>query len=341
VAEAVAAVAAAMAVGVGAALAAAVAVAAGANLGDAIMNPNRQLSRSRFSAWGRVIATVLVLLTWGIVPAHAQKSFDSPEAAMQAFGNAVATSDDVAIKALLGANYQSLIPPVGVDIRYRFLEAWSKSHAIHPDGDKHAYIAVGDDGWTMPIPLVKDSNGWHFDTRAGVEEMRVRRIGRNELAVMQALLAVGDAQNEYAQMSQRATGISFYASKLVSSPGKHDGLYWPTQPGEPQSPLGPAFIEAGIHKPGQNGYYGYHYKLLTSQGTHAPGGQYDYLVNGKLFGGFAVIAWPAKYGDTGIKSFMVNHEGRIFESDLGSNGASKAAAMKSFDPGPGWKEISP
>jgi len=318
----------------------AVVAAVDANLGDAIMDSTLRLPRRRACAWGSAIAMVLALSTLGIAPAHAQKDFSSPEAAMNAFGEAVATSDDDAMKSLLGANYHDLIPPVGADIRYRFLEAWSQSHAIVPEGGDRARVAAGKDGWTMPIPLVKTARGWHFDTRAGVEEMRLRRIGRNELAVMQTLLAVCDAQDDYARMAEKTQGMSVYAAKLVSSPGKHDGLYWPTQPGEAQSPLGPAFVEAGLRS-GQEGYYGYHYKLLTAQGTHAPGGKYDYVVNGKLFGGFAVIAWPARYGDTGIKSFMVSHDGKVFESDLGPNGRDKALAIRSFDPGPGWTEVKP
>ncbi|WP_258874129.1 DUF2950 domain-containing protein [Cupriavidus taiwanensis] len=284
---------------------------------------------------------MLALVTWSVAPAYAQKSFDSPESAMNAFGEAVANSDDAAMKSLLGHNYPKFIPPVGAEIRYRFLEAWSQSHSIQRNGDRRAHVATGKDGWTLPIPLVKTSKGWHFDTREGMEEMRVRRIGRNELAVMQTLLAIGDAQHEYAQLSQRTKGVSVYAAKLVSSRGKRDGLYWPTRPDEPQSLLGPAFLDAGMRNTGHGGYHGYHYKLLTSQGSHAPGGAYDYVVNGKLFGGFAVIAWPVQYGDTGIKSFMVSHDGRVFEKDLGQDGAAKAVATKSFDPGPGWAEVKP
>ncbi len=305
------------------------------------MDSTMRLFLSRPGARASVIVIVLALATLGMAPAHAQKNFDSPEAAMNAFGDAVATSDDAAMKVLLGANYPDAIPPVGAGIRYRFLEAWSQSHAIAREGDNRARIVAGKDGWTLPIPLVKTTKGWHFDTRAGVEEMRVRRIGRNELAVMQTLLAVGDAQNDYAQLSRQTNGVSVYAAKLASSPGQRDGLYWPTKPGEPQSPLGPAFVEAGMRGTGQGGYHGYHYKLLTAQGTHAPGGKYGYVVNGKLLGGFAVIAWPVKYGETGIKTFMVSHAGQIFESDLGPRGAARAAAIQSFDPGPGWKEVQP
>ncbi|NOV27957.1 DUF2950 domain-containing protein [Cupriavidus necator] len=298
-------------------------------------------SACRPCAWGSAIAQVLALLILGMAPAAAQKSFSSPEAAMNAFGEAVATSDDEAVKSLLGSSYHNLIPPVGAEIRYRFLESWSQAHAIRREGDNRARIVTGKDDWTLPIPLVKTAKGWHFDTRAGVEEMRVRRIGRNELAVMQTLLALCDAQNDYAQMSRQTSGVSLYAARLTSSPGKRDGLYWPTKLGEPQSPLGPAFLEATMRNAGQGGYYGYHFKLLTSQGSHAPGGQYDYLVNGKLFGGFAVIAWPVRYGDTGIKSFMVSHDGRVFERDLGPDSRGRALSIRAFDPGPGWTEVTP
>jgi len=282
----------------------------------------------------------VALATWGIAPAHAQRNFDTPEAAMNAFGDAVATSDDAAMKSLLGANYPDLIPPVGAGIRYKFLEAWSQSHSIAHEGDNRARITTGKDGWTLPIPLVKTASGWHFDTRDGVEEMRARRIGRNELAAMQTLLAVSDAQQEYAQMTRKSDGATSYASKLVSSPGKRDGLYWPARPGEPESPLGPAFLEAGRRGKESGGYHGYHYRMLTSQGPHAPGGKYDYVVNGRLFGGYALIAWPARYADTGIKSFMVSHDGRVFERDLGPNSAARAATINAFDPGPAWTEVT-
>ncbi|KWR77517.1 DUF2950 domain-containing protein [Cupriavidus sp. IDO] len=299
------------------------------------------ISRCRPGRMVHSFAVAFVIALAGMAGAHAQKPFDSPEAAMAAFGDAVANSDDTAMKALLGANFHDLIPPVGADVRQRFLAAWQVSHAIESTDATHARIAVGNDGWTLPVPLVKSAKGWAFDTRAGVQEMRIRRIGRNELAVIQTMLAVYDAQHEYAQADHDHDGMLVYASRLTSSPGKQDGLYWPTQPGEPASPLGPAFLTAGKTNPGQEGYYGYHYKLLTSQGAHAPGGAYNYVVKGKLFGGFAVLAWPARYGDTGVKSFMVSHEGQVYERDLGPDSAGKAAAIKSFDPGEGWTKVTP
>jgi hypothetical protein len=290
----------------------------------------------------RAVSVACALCLAPAPAAHAQTNFSSPEAAMNAFGEAVNDNEEAKLQALFGRDFRTLIPPVGAEVRSRFDEEWAKTHEIQQKDANHAHIAVGGDGWTFPIPIVKTAQGWHFDTRAGAEEMRVRRIGRNELAVIQTMLAVYDAQREYALTDHDGDGLLTYASKLSSSPGKHDGLYWPTQPDAPPSPLGPAFIQAAsARSTDDSGYHGYHYKLLTSQGPHAPGGAYDYVAHGKLFGGFAVIAWPARYGDTGIKSFMVSHAGQVYERDLGPEGAAKAKAMKSFDPGPGWAKVQP
>lgn len=285
------------------------------------------------------IACALCLAS--VAAAHAQQNFKSPEAAMNALGEAVADNEESTLQSLFGRDFRDLIPPAGAEVRSRFIDEWGKSHTIQEKDGTHAHIAVGGDGWTFPIPLVKSAAGWHFDIRAGAEEMRVRRIGRNELAVIQTMLAIYDAQREYALTDHDGDGLLSYASKLSSSPGKQDGLYWPTQADAPPSPLGPAFIQASARNTADTGYHGYHYKLLTSQGSHAPGGAYDYLAHGKLFGGFAVIAWPARYGDTGIKSFMVSHAGQVYERDLGPDGAAKAKAMTSFDPGPGWAKVQP
>lgn len=267
--------------------------------------------------------------------------FGTPDEAMTAFGTAVANNDDPELKNLFGADYRQLVPPVGAQIRQKFLSEWDVSHTIQASDTNHARIAVGNDGWTFPIPLVKTAQGWHFDMRAGLEEMRVRRIGRDELAVMQTMLAIYDAQREYASTYHDSNDMLVYASKLASSPGKQDGLYWPTGPDEAPSPLGVAFATAGARNTENAGYYGYHYKLLTSQGPHAPGGAYNYMVRNKLFGGFGVIAWPVRYGDTGIKTFIVSHDGQVYERDLGPDSAAKAAAITSFDPGPGWSKSSP
>jgi hypothetical protein len=302
---------------------------------------NRQI-RSAAASFVAALALALALqAAWAPAAFAQQKTFPSPEAAMNAFGDAVATSDEGAMKAILGADYPSLIPPVGAEVRYRFLAAWAKSHAIKPDGDAAAHIAVGTDGWTLPIPIVKTAQGWRFDTRAGADEMRVRRIGRNELAVMQVVLAIFDAQKEYASVDRDGDGLLEYAAKFVSAPGKRDGLYWPTKAGEPPSPLGPAFA-AGRAAGGADGvYYGYRYKLLAGQGKNAPGGAYDYAAGGKRIGGFAAVAWPARYGDTGVMTFIVSHDGVVYEKDLGPDTAARASAMTRFDPDSSWQKAEP
>ena len=207
---------------------------------------------------------------------------------------------------------------------------------MKPAGDAKALIAVGTDGWTMPIPIVKKAQGWQFDARAGAEEMRIRRIGRNELAAMQVMLAYVDAQREYAARDWDGDGVKSFAMKALSSSGKHDGLYWASLPGEPESPLGPAFADA---KPGQP-YHGYAFRILTAQGPSAPGGAKSFVKNGRMTEGFALIAWPAKYDYTGVMTFIVNQDGVVYEKDLGPDTATVAAAIRSFDPDSSWQRAT-
>ena len=303
-----------------------------------LINPKRRGT----AAMASFAALLALLAAWMPAALAQQKTFATPAAAMDAFGDAVATSDEDALKGLLGADFRTFIPPSGAEVRYRFLAAWAKSHAIRQEGGSQAVIAVGNDGWTMPIPIVKTAQGWRFDTRAGAEEMRLRRIGRNELAVMKVMLAIYDAQKEYARVDRNGDGVLQYAAKFTSSPGKHDGLYWPTKAGEAPSPLGPAFVAArAAGGSRESGYYGYRYKILTSQGTNAPGGAYDYVAHGRMIGGFAAVAWPAKYGDTGIMSFIVSQDGVVYEKDLGPDTAARAAAITRFDPDSSWQKVAP
>lgn len=290
----------------------------------------------------RAAGALIALLVAGAPAAFAQQTFPSPIAAMNAFGDAVATSDEDALKALLGADFRDFIPPVGAETRYRFLAAWAKSHAIQLDGDAKARVGVGGDGWTMPIPIVKTGQGWRFDTKAGADEMRLRRIGRNELAVMQVMLAIYDAEKEYARTDRDGDGVLQYAAKFLSSPGKQDGLYWPTKAGDRQSPLGPAVAAARTAGgSSESGYYGYRYRILTGQGKNASGGAYDYTVRGRMIGGFAAVAWPVKYGDTGVMTFIVSHDGVLYQKDLGPNTAAVASAMTRFDPDSTWQKAEP
>jgi hypothetical protein len=217
-----------------------------------------------------------------------------------------------------------------------FLEAATDVRQLVNDGTV-ARIQVGKNGWLLPIPIVRRTDGWRFDAQAANEEIRILRIGRNELAARKAVLATYDGQIEYASEDRDGDGVLEYAQKFISAPGKRDGLYWAHIEGEPSSPLGPLFAS---DLPG-DGYYGYHYKILTAQGSHAAGGAYDYRIKGRLVGGFAVLAWPVRYGDTGVVSFMVNHDGVVFEKDLGPATASIAKAATLFDPDISWQRGAP
>lgn len=288
-----------------------------------------------------LVAGVLCVLLGVPAVLAGEKAFASPEAAMAAFGDAIATSDEDALKVIFGADFRELIPPIGAEIRYRFLEQWAKAHAIKPAGEAKAVIAVGNDGWTFPVPIVKTAEGWRFDTQAGADEIQIRRIGRNEHAVMQVMLAIYDAQKEYAAQDRNGDGVREYAMKFESSPGKRDGLHWAARAGEEPSPVGPTLARARAAGSARDGYYGYRYKLLTAQGPNAPGGAFDYVVGGRMIGGFAVVAWPVRYGDTGVTTFMVSHDGVVYEKDLGPDTARAAAALKRFDPDATWRKAEP
>ena len=199
-----------------------------------------------------------------------------------------------------------------------------------------AVLSVGSDHWTLPIPMVKVENGWRFDIKAGNAEIRARRIGRNELAAVQSVLTYHDAQMDYASVDRDGDGALEYAQKIFSTPGKHDGLYWADDDSGQISPLGPLF---GKTIAGED-WHGYHFRILEGQGPSAPGGAYSYLIGDKMSRGFALIAWPAKYDDTGVMSFMISHEGQVFEKDLGPEGEKLARSMKRFDPDDSWKAVT-
>jgi hypothetical protein len=271
--------------------------------------------------------------------ALAQKTFPSAEAAADALVDAVARNDSKELRTVLGENWKRFIPTEGVDQDDvdAFLAAWKTSHSLEPDADNRVHLAVGPDKWTLPIPIVKKGDAWSFDVKAGAEEIRTRRIGRNELSAMQAALAYYDAQKDYALSDRNRDGVLEYAQKLVSSPGTHDGLYWPTKPGEAESPLGPVF---GNDRPGSD-YHGYYFKIIKGQGKHAPGGAYDYRIKGRMTSGFALVAWPVKYGDSGVMTFVVSHAGQVYEKNLGPNTDAAAHAMTLFNPDSSWRKVSP
>jgi Protein of unknown function (DUF2950). len=268
------------------------------------------------------------------------QGFPTPEAAADALTDAIRRDDTKAVTTMLGAGWRDFVlgrPEDEERLREKFLQAWDANHKVVVDGNK-ATIEVGTTGWTGPIPIVKDGDQWRFDVEAGRKEITARRIGRNELSVIQSLLALVDAEHEYAALDPMKVGAPVYARRLLSSPGKKDGLYWDTAPGEPESPIGPALATAQAHGQGgtEEGYYGYRFRLLYSQGPDAPGGAYDYLVKDRMIGGFAILAWPIRYGDTGVMTFMVNQDGVVYEQDLGPDTATKAASITVFNPDKNW-----
>jgi hypothetical protein len=288
------------------------------------------------------LAALLVATLIGALPGtgHAQvKTFPSADAAASAFVNAVAISDKDAVRAMLGPDYAKVLQldKVSEADKVDFLAAWADVHRVVPQGDNKAILEVGKSAWPMPIPMVKSAAGWHFDTRAGADNLVTWRIGRNELAAMEATLAYYDAQKEYAGKERQPGQGLTYAQKLISSPGKKDGLYWPTAAGEEPSPIGPAYTATDP----DGAYHGYYYRILTSQGKNANGGAYDYRIKGRMSAGFALIAWPARYGHSGIMSFMVNHDGVVFQKDLGPNTASVARGIQRFDHDTSWTAVLP
>jgi len=280
-----------------------------------------------------------------ILPAPAalaagQQSFATPEAAMEAFGNAVIDSDEAALQTMFGTNFRQLIPPAGAELRYEFIEAWAKSHKIEPDGDHRARIAAGLKGWTLPIPLEKTASGWRFDMKAGMNEIAVREIGRNELSAIQVAKAYADAQREYIARDRNGDGFPEYAQKIASSAGKMDGLYWPSKANEEPSPLGRLLADAAAEKGRKPGsYHGYSYRILTAQGPDAPGGARNYLADGRMTGGFGLVAWPTSYGRSGVMSFMINQDGQVYEKNLGPDTAAQAARVKTFNPDASWRKV--
>ena len=286
-------------------------------------------------------------------PAKAQKqpTFATPEEGVAELVQAVRAGSASRLLELMGAGSKSWLSSgdaVADRAEWkRFLDAYDKKNSIETEGSDKAILHAGEGDWTFPAPLVKQGDRWVFDGAAGREEVLNRRVGRNELDTIQTLLAIGDAQREYAAEAADGKGLIAYASRFRSSPGKKDGLYWPTKAGDPPSPLGPLVAQAVTEGYGSTAkkaearaaYHGYHYRLLTAQGKHAPGGAFDYMVNGKLFGGFAVVAWPVSYGNSGVQTFMVNHDGVVYAKDLGPGSAAEAAKMKRFDPGPGWTRV--
>ncbi len=280
--------------------------------------------------------------------AFAQQDYKSPQDAVDALVATARSGDMKAALEVLGKDGEDIISSgdkVSDDaVRARFVASYDKKHQITMSGDTKAVLVIGDNDYPFPIPLERNKNGtWSFDTDEGRNEILYRRIGHNELDTIQTALAYVDAQRDYADKDRTGAGPGVYAQRFISSEGKKDGLYWPTAQGEEQSPLGELLAAAtrqGYHAgEGRSPYHGYYYKILTKQGPAAGGGAADYIVNGKMIGGFALVAYPAEYRNSGVMTFIVNHAGQVYQKDLGTNTADIAEKMISFNPDPTWKKV--
>jgi hypothetical protein len=259
--------------------------------------------------------------------------------------HAIRADDKKALLNILGPEATTLVssgdPVADKNARARFVAEYDRAHRLVGGGGKLS-LYIGADDFPFPIPLVPDGAVWRFDAAAGKEEILNRRIGKNELEAIQVCLGYVDAQREYHSEPRSADGVREYARRLASTPGRRDGLFWETKPGDKASPLGPllARARAAGYRPGQGGkptpYHGYYYRIVTAQGPGAPDGAYDYVGHGRMIGGFALVAFPATYGVSGVMTFIVNHDGVVYQKDLGPNTATLAAALKQFDPGAGW-----
>lgn len=299
---------------------------------------------------GLAITSLLVGLP-GRVLAAGERQFSSPQAAVDALKAAVEVRDTNALHAIFGPSAQSLVSVDVVeaaDEREMFVSRLKEKINLVSDSDTRDLLQLGADGWPFPIPLVKQDGQWHFDTDSGKEEILNRRIGANELGTLQVCQAYVEAQREYASVDRNADEVLEYAQQLRSTPGAHDGLYWSTRTGDELSPLGPLVAQArgeGYRKNAkiltevQSPYHGYYFKILTRQGKHAPGGSYNYIINGHMIGGFALVAWPAQWGNSGVMTFIVNQQGKVFQKNLGPKTIAMASAMTKYDPDNTWTPV--
>ena len=306
---------------------------------------NREQNHMRTTTLFVLVASLAALTACS--PAK-PKTFESPEAAVQALIDAAQTGEVKPVLKVLGEAAEPLLssgdPVADKNGRTEFVERFKEANSLDKTNPDSITLEVGPDKWPFPFPLVKSDGGWHFDSAAGAEEIINRRVGENELSTIQSCLAFVDAEREYYMLNVEKDSLQHYAAQLISTDGKKDGLYWPTADNEEPSPLGEAFAKARAEgylqdnsAPKGAPFHGYIYRLLTSQGPAAKGGAYDYMVNDKLLGGFALIAFPAEYGNSGVMTFMVNHDGVVYSRDLGPDTTKLALAIDKFDPAEPWK----
>jgi len=286
----------------------------------------------------------------GAPVSSSQDYFDTPEQAADALATAARDDGNDALLAIMGKEFEGLLTTDDKASekvqRSLFSEAYQESHTLEKSADGTITLVVGKNEWPYPIPLVKEQAGWRFDTRAGIEEIINRRVGANELAAINTIKAVLDAQIKYASEDRNDNGVLEYARKFRSTPGAHDGLYWQAPQGATEqevSPLQRFVTEAGEYLSARESddapFRGYHFHILTSQGPNARGGSYEYIVDDSMVAGFAIVAWPNEYGKSGVMTFVMNHEGNIYEKDLGDATTSVDSAMVAFDPDDSWKVV--
>ena len=302
---------------------------------------------------GRMVSGLALLVP--ILPAGAatvnEQLFPSPQDAVKALVVAVKNHDVKALRSIFGPTRQELISPDAVqasDEFKNFAQCLSEKTHLVQHSDSNFTLDIGPTAWPFPIPLVKQDGQWFFDTAAGEHEILARRIGRDEMGAINVCRTYVVAQREYAGQDRLGDGVPAYAQLLHSTPGKHDGLYWPSQPGEPQSPFGPLITEAhaeGYHQTGkmlndeQAPYHGYYFKILTRQEKSAPGGAFSYLINGRMLAGYALVAWPAEWGNTGVMTFIINQQGIVYQKNLGPSTFDLANALTSYAPNDTWTAI--
>lgn len=298
----------------------------------------------------RILVSLMIgaLLCLPASAAIAQQAFKTPDDAASALVNAAKAGDMKALVTVLGPDGEDVVSSgdevADTATREKFVAAYDAKHRIAMEGDNKAILVVGQDDFPLPIPIVRKDGMWRFDTAEGLDEILFRRIGENELDAIQAALAYVDAQNEYADKDRTGAGVNTYAQRIISQPGKKDGLYWPTSQGDEPSPLGELVAQATAQGyrvgGGRTPFHGYYFKILTKQGPAAPGGELDYVVGGKMIGGFGLVAYPAEYRNSGVMTFIINHAGTVFQKDLGPNTSKLAERMTSFNPDKTWQAVS-
>jgi len=297
-----------------------------------------------------IVLALAVATPVAAAAAAPQETFATPEAAVEALAAALKADSDAPLTALFGEEHKARLldpdPAAAKANRATIVAAMQTLSVLKEPSADRRILVIGDQAWPVPFPIVKTGDRWRFATEEGIEELINRRIGGNERNAIFSLRAFVDAQRVYAARDRDGDGVLQYAQKIMSSPGKQDGLYWPADPakGEEASPFGPLIAEAAPYTAGHkvgDPYRGYYFRILTQQGQYAPGGAYSYVINGRMIAGFAMVAYPAYYGESGVMTFIVNHNGVVYERDLGPNTAKLAPGIKAFDPGKGWTVVKP